>query len=120
MNKVLLVLSLLTVLLITGCTTTNANTGYYWGNYSGTLYALKTSPGDKSLERHIKELRSIIDNSNKKGIRVPPGVHAELGYRLAQSNQNSEAKAELNKEIITYPESKSFIERVTIFLGLEK
>ena len=83
------------------------------------LYSLKTSPGKNSLDKHIEELQSIIDYSNKKGIRVPPGVHAELGYRLAQTNRNSDAKAELNKEIITYPESRPFIERVTIFLGLE-
>jgi len=119
MNKFLLAFFTVSALLITGCTTTNANTGYYWGNYSGTLYSLKTSPGKNSLDKHIEELQSIIDYSNKKGIRVPPGVHAELGYRLAQTNRNSDAKAELNKEIITYPESRPFIERVTIFLGLE-
>ena len=49
---------------------------------------------------------------------MPPGVHAELGYRLAQNKQSSMAKDELNKEIIAYPESRSFIERVVIFLGL--
>ena len=97
---------------------TNPNTGYYWGNYSGTLYALKVNPGEKAMDRHIKELQSIIDTSNKKGIKVPPGVHAELGYRLAQSDQKIKAKQELNNEILTYPESKSFIERVIVFLGL--
>lgn len=118
MRKYLLVFPLLALFIITGCTTTNVNTGYYWGNYSGTLYSLKTSPGEKSLSNHIKELQSIVDYSNKKGIRVPPGVHAELGYRLAQNKQSSMAKDELNKEIIAYPESRSFIERVVIFLGL--
>lgn len=118
MNKYFFGFSILTTLIFTGCTTTDANTGYYWGNYSGTLYSLKTNPGDKALNNHIKELQSIIDTSNKKGIRVPPGVHAELGYRLAQNNQESKAREELSNEIITYPESKTFIERVILFLGL--
>jgi hypothetical protein len=118
MNKYFLGFFILTTMIFAGCTTTDANTGYYWGNYSGTLYSLKTNPGDKALDNHIKELQSIIDTSNKKGIRVPPGVHAELGYRLAQINQKSKAKVELSNEIITYPESKPFIERVLVFLGL--
>ena len=118
MSNNLISFFLLVTILISGCTTTNANTGYYWGNYSGTLYALKVNPGEKALSRHINELQSIIDTSNKKGIKVPPGVHAELGYRLAQSNEKTRAKQELSNEVLTYPESKNFIERVIVFLGL--
>ena len=118
MNKKTILLTIF-ALLLASCTTTNINTGYYWGNYSQTLYKLKTSPGDNSLKKHIEELQSIIDYSEKNTIRVPPGIHAELGYRLAQTNQNSRAKAELNKETVTYPESKPFIDRVSIFLGLD-
>jgi len=116
-NKILPSFVILIILTTVGCATSNTN--YYWGDYSSTLYNLKKSPGDDSLNKHIEELKEIISKSKDKDLRVPPGIHAELGYRLAEINEMEEARTQLANETAIYPESKTFVERVLILLGLE-
>ena len=115
-NSILSLLIIILILTSVGCATSNTN--YYWGNYSSTLYNLKKNPGDDALNKHIKELKRIISKSKDKNLRVPPGIHAELGYRLAETNEMEEARIELANESVIYPESKTFIERVYSLLGL--
>ena len=79
--KIYTVAILLSALYLGGCAT--ANTGYYWENYSGTLYSYKQNPTPENRAKHINELRKIIKKAESKSSRVPPGVHAELGYMLA-------------------------------------
>lgn len=102
--------------LVGGCAT--ANTGYYWENYSGTLYQYKQNPGPETRSKHIAELRKIINKASSKGSRVPPGIRAELGYMMAVDGDKVSALSELQKEATTYPESKTFIERIYLMLGL--
>lgn len=116
-NKILPSLIIILILTSVGCATSNTN--YYWGNYSSTLYNLKKNPGDDSLNKHIEELKRIISKSKDKNLRVPPGIHAELGYRLAETNEMEEARIELTNEATIYPESKTFIERVYSLLNLD-
>jgi hypothetical protein len=116
-NKTTSILVIALILLSVGCTTSNTN--YYWGNYSGTLYNLKKNPGDDALNKHIEEMKEIISKSKDKNLRVPPGIHAELGYRLAEINEMDQARMQLNNESAIYPESKTFINRVAVLLGLD-
>lgn len=95
------------------------NTGYYWENYAGTLYNFKQNPNEKSRQKHQNELNSIISTAATKGSRVPPGIHAELGYMLAKSGNKAKAIQHFETEIAIYPESKTFIERILLMLGLE-
>ena len=103
-------------LYLTGCAT--PNTGYYWENYSGTLYSFKQNPTPENRAKHISELRKIIKKAESKSSRVPPGIHAELGYMLALDGDKAAGTSELSKETSIYPESKTFIERLYIMLGL--
>ena len=43
---------------------------------------------------------------------VSPGVYADYGFFLLQKGKMKEAKENLNKEIVLYPESKVFIDRI--------
>ena len=61
---------------------------------------------------HENSLREIIEKSDEKGIRVPPGIHAELGNLLSESNRTDEAIAHFEVEMSIYPESKVFLERL--------
>tara|TARA_S200000501_G_scaffold314907_1_gene307025 strand:- start:717 stop:1076 length:360 start_codon:yes stop_codon:yes gene_type:complete len=115
MNK-RIVLILSTILIIGGCAT--PNTGYYWENYSGTLYKYKKNPSEKTMSNHIDMLEKIIQKNENKGARVPPGIHAELAYLLAQKGEKSLAADHFQKEINTYPESKNFVERIYLMLEL--
>ncbi len=113
-NRLILVISI--ILFIGGCAT--PNTGYYWENYSGTLYDYKKNPSEKTLTKHIDMLEKIIQKNEKNGARVPPGIHAELGYLLAKKGEKSLAANHFEKEINIYPESKNFIERIYLMLDL--
>ena len=108
-------LSFLIILISVSCA--NVNTGYFWENYSQTLYAYKKDPSDKTLKNHIAELRKIIIRNDSKGLRTPPGIHAELGYRLAELDEKEEALNEFENEKIDYPESITFIDRIKKLLG---
>tara|TARA_B100000575_G_scaffold177347_1_gene142190 strand:- start:1214 stop:1573 length:360 start_codon:yes stop_codon:yes gene_type:complete len=105
------------VLIIGGCAT--PNTGYYWENYSATLYNYKKNPNEKTMNKHIEMLEKIILKNESKGSRVPPGIHAELAYLLAQKGEKSQAVEHFQKEMIAYPESKNFVERINLMLGLK-
>ena len=111
-------ISMLVVIFTYNCATSPS--GYYWGNYSGVLYNYKKNPNDESLDTLINELRKIIEINDSNNMRTPPGIHAELGYRLAQKNEKGSALNEFQNEMSDYPESKTFIERVLIMLGMKE
>jgi hypothetical protein len=104
------------VIFIAGCAT--PNTGYYWENYSGTLYNYKKNPDDKTMDKHMAMLQKIINKNESKGARVPPGIHAELGYLFAKKGEKALAAEQFQKEMTAYPESKNFIERISKMLEL--
>ena len=85
-------------------------TMYYWGDYSNSLYKYKKDFTPEMLEKHKTELLDIISKSGKKGLRVPPGINAELGYIFMLQGQNDQAIVYLKQEKVTYPESTKFID----------
>lgn len=93
-------------LLLTGCAT--APVEYYYGAYSKTLYHSRKYNTEEALDRHKKTLEEIIEKSERKGIRVPPGIYAEYGYLLALSS-SPEADRFFSLEVATYPESLRFV-----------
>jgi hypothetical protein len=98
---------LLLILLIVGCA---PKTMYYWGDYSNTLYKYKKDATPEMLVKHKTELLDIISKSNEKGLRIPPGINAELGYIFLLQEQDDQAMVYLKKEKSTYPESTKFID----------
>jgi hypothetical protein len=95
------------VLLLSACNTTQG--GLYWGRYSDTLYNYKKEPGDQSRLQHVKSLNDIIATSDKKGIRVPPGVLIELAIMQIESGSPENANSLLDRELSLYPESKTLV-----------
>lgn len=97
---------------LSGCATVT-EAGYYWGDYSKTLYMYTKAPSEETLAKHTAELERIIDESNERQLRVPPGIHAELGYIRARNGDTALAKANYESEMKLYPESRQFLERLT-------
>jgi hypothetical protein len=116
MSKKLIVILFLAT-LVSACSTVSPG-GYYWGKYSYSYHELIKNPSTKSRTAHQETLLNIIAESQEKSLRVPPGIHAELGNILAFNNQTAAAVSEFNKEVELYPESKVFIER--LLSGLPK
>ncbi len=111
MKKLRLLLVLFALAIFAGCAS-QGKPMYYWGDYSHTLYELKKHPSDESLAKHIVCLDDIIKNSKEIGVRVPPGVYAEYGYRMLDMGKKNEAISYFRLEEQTYPESTVFMERL--------
>jgi hypothetical protein len=86
----------------------------YWGNYSETLYQTKKSPSEATLAKHQAELHSIIDVSAQKGLKVPPGIAAELGRLYARKGDSAMAASFFNKEAQTYPEAQYLMSQLLL------
>ena len=112
MRELIGVLAIAAVLALSGCATTVTETGYYWGKYSSTLYDYTKNPSDETMAAHVEELEKIITESAERELRVPPGVHAELGYIKAKQGDGGTAMTHYESEMALYPESRVFLERV--------
>jgi hypothetical protein len=82
---------------------------YYWGDYSNTLYGWRKDATEERAVAHKAELTEIINKSDAKGLRVPPGVYCEYGYMLLMEGEKATALSFFEKEAAEYPESKSFV-----------
>ena len=105
-----ILLILLVVFCLSGCATQKPM--YSWGDYSSSLYKLKKNPCDESLMKHKQVLLKIMDDSEKNGSRVPPGVYCEYGYVSMKEGKTNEALAYFDLEEKTYPESAVFMQRL--------
>lgn len=100
----------LLVIFSTGCA---APKMYHWGTYSETLYASKKTSTEENLLKHKQNLEAIIEESQKRDLRVPPGVYAELGYIYFRQSKNDEAIKYFQLEEKLYPESQILMQRLT-------
>lgn len=98
-------------LIMAGCASVSP-TGYYWGSHSQTYYAYIAAPSDATLNAHISELERIVVESEERGLKVPPGVLAEIGFFKAKASTDAEALAYYQREMELYPESTPFLQRV--------
>lgn len=109
MKNILLFIVFLFIVSSIGCAPKQM---YYWGNYSDTLYAYKKNTNDETLLKHMQELNKIVDESNKRNKRVPPGVYGELGYLYLKTNKTKEAIENFKLEKQLYPESTILMDRL--------
>lgn len=103
------------IVLVGGCSSAS-KAGYYWGDYSQTYLTLTRKPSAQATQAHIKELRDILQVSQEKELKPPPGICAELAFYLSQP-EGEGSQEEIDRyyqcEIETYPESALFIQRLT-------
>lgn len=108
MKQLISAIAVATTLTLTGCVVVPPHpTGFYWGNYARTAYALKKTPSAETLQAHREQLEEIIDFANRSNGRhkVPPGIYAELGMMLKDQGNNTKAIQFFQLEASTYPES---------------
>jgi len=85
---------------------------YSWEKYGQSSYNYLKKADEKSIEGIMEQYRKII--FKQKGTRkiAPPGIHADYGFILIQRGKIKEGKEYLLREIVLYPESKIFIDRI--------
>lgn len=97
--------------VLTGCATVT-EAGYFWGDYSSSLYRYTKSPSDETLTAHVATLEKMIEEAERRGLRVPPGIHAELGHLKGKQGDAVARDQHFVAEIGLYPESRAFVERL--------
>ena len=83
---------------------------YRWGAYENLLYDMYARPGKAEPGVQIARLTEDIERTHAEGKRVPPGVHAHLGYMYYTQGNETAALEEFATERELFPESATFID----------
>lgn len=97
--------------LLVGCATVT-EAGYFWGDYSSSLYRYTKDPSKETLMAHIATLEKMIVEAERRDLRVPPGIHAELGHLKGKQGDAVARDQHFVAEIGLYPESRVFVEKL--------
>lgn len=113
MNKIFqLSLVIALIIVFTGCKS-GPKPLYNWGDYVNSSTNFGVNGHEKeTLEKHLTELETIINDSESSDMRVAPGIYAEYAQMLFETNKKTKAKKYFILEQQTYPESTEFINRV--------
>jgi len=103
------VASLAAAAILCGCAQTKAPL-YRWGAYEGLIYDMYAHPGEAEPGEQITRLTADIERAQAESKRVPPGVHAHLGYMYYIQGNESAALQEFTTERELFPESATFVD----------
>jgi hypothetical protein len=92
---------------LVGCSGTK--TLYHWGDYNETAYEYQKEPSPETQQAHVDEMLEIVEDATDDHELVPPGIYFELGMYYAEQNQIQTAKVYFDKELQTFPESKTMV-----------
>lgn len=85
---------------------------YSWGHYEDLVYNTYATPGKADTTTQVAVLTEDIDKAQAAGKKVPPGVHAQLGFAYYQQGNPDAAMAQFKAEEQLYPESSRFIDGI--------
>ncbi|HYC00555.1 MAG TPA: DUF4810 domain-containing protein [Candidatus Limnocylindrales bacterium] len=83
---------------------------YRWGGYEDVLYRSLARPDGSDTATHCAKLAADVQRTLAEGKRVPPGVHAHLGYLYYLEGSVDEARRQFDAERTAYPESAVFVD----------
>ena len=105
MKKLTIVMSLLAVAALSGCSHQPRLT---WNDYQDRLYDHygQTITDDE----YLAALLEAVEDSKKTGITLAPGLYAEIGTFYARAGKLEDAIPYYEMEAKTWPESKPFMD----------
>lgn len=92
------------ITILTGCASTSL---YQWAGYEDQLYASYKDP--TKVEAMRNRLEAHIQQARQSGIKVAPGLYAELGTLYLQAGQRKQAISYYEQERQNWPESKQLM-----------
>lgn len=98
-----------------GCATPEAH--YRWGVYEDLVYEMYARPGEADPGTQAAVLSEDVARTLAEGKRVPPGVHAHLGYVYYQQGLAEAARQEFLTEKQLFPESAVLIDGILERMG---
>ena len=111
MKKKILCLLIL-ILVLSSCTSTQQVSMYNWAGYEDISYKFLKNRTEEETENLISCYKDVINEANGTRNVPPPGICADYGFLLLQEGKKEQGGKMLMKEIILYPESRIFIERI--------
>lgn len=99
-----------TVVVCAGACATQRVPLYRWGPYESILYSMWIEPGTADPVDAGERLATDLRAAEAAGARVPPGVHAHLGWLYWLQGLQAEARAEFAAERALFPESATLID----------
>lgn len=73
---------------------------------------------DKDYKNMAKMFSPIVKEPKGENLVPPPGTYADYAYLMYKRGEREEAKIYFEKEYLTYPESKTYIQSLMEKLGL--
>jgi hypothetical protein len=99
-------------ILVAVCGCTKPAPIYRWGNYENVVYATYAYPGTADPTTSVALLSEDIERTSAEGKRVPPGVHAHLGFLYYSQGRADAARGHFEMERELFPESAIFIDGI--------
>lgn len=112
LTKRLAAIALATAILCAGSGCAKPTSIYRWGAYEDLVYNMYANPGEADPSTQVAQLTEDIARTQAEGQRVPPGVHAHLGFLYYGQGQVDLASEEFNTERQLFPESATFIDGI--------
>jgi hypothetical protein len=98
------------IVVASGCSTREPI--YRWGVYENLVYEMYANPAESDPGAHVALLSEDIERTHAEGKRVPPGVHAHLGFLYYSQGQVDAAHEQFVFEKELFPESETFIDGI--------
>jgi len=99
---------LLLLWVAAACTSTRGL--YGWGAYDDSVHDVIVDEGSVDLDREIQRMVELVEKAVSLSRRVPPGLHAHLGYLYYLRGDVDSATAAFLSEKEIYPESTVFVD----------
>ena len=100
------------IVVLAGCASPPETTVYRWGIYEDLMYVSYAEPGEADPVTQAQRLGEDVARTRAEGKRVPPGVHAHLGFLHYRAGDVESARAHFMRERELFPESATFINRL--------
>jgi hypothetical protein len=92
---------------------------YSYYDYDDAMYVYSKGKNEKKdAKKILKSYQKIITKQKGKVKKVPPGSCIDYGCLLLSKGDTLQAKEYFDKEMLLYPESRTYIESLKRKLGL--
>ncbi len=112
-------LSLILVLMIAFTSCSKVLYTHY--DYQDVIYTYAKNHSqleDKDYKNLAKIYSPIVKEPQGENLVPPPGSYADYAYLMYKRGDKNEAKLYFEKEYLTYPESKTYVQSLMEKLGL--
>ncbi|RME27821.1 MAG: DUF4810 domain-containing protein [Deltaproteobacteria bacterium] len=90
----------------------------HWYEYESSLYLATKEPAPENQRKHMEAMERLLSECDARGLKPPPGIHAEYALYAARLGRTGEVAAHLAREMESYPESAVFIGVLARILGI--